>query len=335
MIESSSSWFDLVPKAELHVHLEGAIPLEALHELVRKYGGDELLPDVEALRRKMVYRDFPHFLETWSWKNGFLREYDDFRWIGEAVARSFAAQNIRYSEAFFSPSDFFGCGLETGRIAEAIRGGLARVPEVEVALVADLVRDHGPERGARTLREAHEARTLGIVGIGIGGSEHAFPPEPFAPVFEEARRLGFRTTVHAGEGAGPESVWGALRALRPDRVGHAVRAAEDPALLDHLARSGIPLEMCPLSNVRSGIVRSLAEHPIRRFLDEGATVTVNTDDPAMFGTSLATEFAELERVHGLDPAEVRGLLLRAIDASWLPGDRKERLAAEFVADPHW
>jgi adenosine deaminase len=329
------AWLDRIPKVELHVHLEGAIPLDALWMLVRKYGGDPAVPDRAALERRFAYRDFPHFLDTWVWKNRFLREYEDFSFIAEAAARDFAAQRIRYAEVFFSPPDFAGRGLRTGDLTAAVRAGLDRVPGIEIGLVADLVRDFGPAAADVTLSEAAELRGLGVVGIGLGGSEQDFPPGPFVEVFARARRLGFRTTVHAGEGAVPESVREALRRLRPDRIGHATRAAEDPALLDELAASRVPLEMCPVSNVRTGIVASLAAHPVRRYFERGLVLSVNTDDPQMFGTRLADEYRLLAEVFGFTPEDIRSLVLQAVGSSWLSEARKGEMAEEFRRDSSW
>lgn len=328
-------WFHRIPKVELHLHIEGSIPHEALWTLVQKYGGDPSVRTRGDLEARFAYRDFPHFIETWIWKNRFLREYEDFTFIAEAVARDLAGQRIRYVEAFYSPPDFARRGLRTGRLTAAIRAGLDRVSGVEVALVADLVRDFGPERAARTLAEVHEVVDMGVVGVGIGGSEQDVPPEPFAPVFEQARRLGFRTSAHAGEAAGAPSVWGAIRDLRVDRIGHGTRAEEDPALLDYLAAHRVPVEMCPLSNVRTGVVGSLAEHPVRRYVDRGLLVSVNTDDPKMFGNSLAGEYRLLCAELGFSRNEVRELIREAIVASWLPADRKERLTEDILRDPAW
>ncbi len=324
-------WAERLPKAELHVHLEGAIPDAALWQLIAQVDGPEAM-SLEELRARLVYRDFPHFIETWVWKNRYLRSYDDFTLIAEAVARSWQAQNIRYVEAFCSPADFFRHGLKAPELLAAIRAGLDRVPEVEVALVVDLIRDFGPEQGARVLEEVAEARALGVIGIGIGGSEQRYPPEPWAPVYARARALGLRTSAHAGEAAGAGSVRGALDSLQVDRVGHATRATEDPALVEELIRRRVPLEMCPLSNVRTGVVARLEEHPIADFLRRGAFVTVNTDDPAMFGNRLAEEYEGLVRCFELTPAEVRQLSLNAVDASWLPEARKAALRASFEAE---
>lgn len=321
----------LLPKVELHLHIEGAIPLPALWELVSKYGRKGV-SSVDELEERFRYRDFPHFLDTWMWKNGFLREYDDFTFIAAAVARDLADQNVRYVEAFHSPGDFAMLhGLEVARVTEAVRRGLDRESDrIEIRLIADLTRDFGPERGRAWLREIAGASEMRIVGIGIGGSEHAFPPEPYRDVYEEARSRGLRTTAHAGEAAGPDSVWGALRALEVDRIGHGTRAIEDPALVEHLAERRIPLEMCPMSNVRTGVVTRVADHPIRALFDRGLLVTVNTDDPKMFGTSLEEEYRALAEHLGFELAEIHRLAENAIDATWADEPTRTRLRRELA-----
>lgn len=331
----TATWHDRVPKVELHLHLEGAIPLDALWTLIQKYGGDPAVPDAVALQSRFVYRDFPHFIQTWVWKNRFLREYEDFAFIAEAVARDLAAQNVRYAEAFCSPPDFARHNLRAAPIIAALRAGLDRVPQISVQLVPDLVRDNGPEHGMRLLTELAELKGEGVIGIGIGGSEQAHPPEPFAPVYEEARRLGFHTSAHAGEAAGAASVWGAVRALRADRIGHGTRAVEDPALIDYLAAQCIPIECNPISNVRTGVIPSVSRHPARLFFERGIPFSVNTDDPKMFGNSLADEYRALENELGFARDEVRQVILNGIETSWLEPDAKRRLAAEFQADAHW
>ncbi len=326
-------WLECVPKVELHVHLEGAIPLEALWELLEKYGGDPEIPTPEALANRFRYRDFPHFIETWTWKNRLLRNYEDFEFLSTEVARDLARQNIRYAEVFYSPPDFLPTGLELQRLTEAIRNGLKRVPDIEIALVADLVRDSGPERAARLLPGLNEIREqLGVIGVGIGGSEHKFPPEPFAPVFRQAREMGFRTSAHAGEAAGPESIWGAIRALEVDRIGHGTRAIEDPHLVDYLAEKRIPLELCVLSNVRTAVVPDVASHPARTYYDRGIPLSINTDDPKMFGNSLAEEYLALDEQLGFSREDIRRLMGQAIETSWLPDQRKQELLAQFQSE---
>jgi adenosine deaminase len=202
---------------------------------------------------------------------------------------------------------------------------------VQVNLVADLVRNFGPEQGLRWLREIDEVKHRGVVGIGIGGSEPQFPPEPYEAVYREARERGFKTSAHAGEAAGPESVWGAVRALQVDRIGHGTRAVEDPALVALLVERRIPLEMCPISNVRTGVVPSLAAHPIRALFDAGALVTVSTDDPKMFHTSLEDEYEALATDLGFTWAEIEALNANAVAAAWCADDEKSRLALRVRA----
>jgi len=329
------TWYARVPKIELHVHLEGAIPHRALFDLIQKYGGDPSVPSMTALAERFRFKDFPQFIETWSWKNRFLREYEDFTHVAELTALDMVGQSIRYAELFFSPSLFARHGLNTQELTRAIRAGLAKVPEIDIVLVADLVRDFGPESESVTLREIDEVRNEGVVGIGIGGSEHEFPPEPFALLYGEARRMGFHTNAHAGEAAGPESVWSAIRHLHVDRIGHATRACEDPDLLDHLAEHRIPLELCPMSNVRTGIVSGVAQHPIRDYFKRGLLISVNTDDPKMFGTSLADEYRLLEQECGFTRNEIRRLILLGVESSWLSEDRKRSMIQSFREDASW
>ncbi|NQV60090.1 MAG: adenosine deaminase, partial [Alphaproteobacteria bacterium] len=178
MTDDLRAWLQALPKVELHLHLEGAIPLPALWQLMEKYGGDPGVPSQADLRQRLTYKDFPDFIAAWIWKNGFIRSYEDFSFIAEAVARDMAEQNIRYAEVFFSPTRFLDQGLEPQGLAQAIRKGLDRVPETEVWLIADLVRDHGPDQARNTLAQIREVMDCGIIGIGIGGSEHLYPPEP-------------------------------------------------------------------------------------------------------------------------------------------------------------
>ena len=245
-------------------------------------------------------------------------------------------QNILYAEMFFSPSRFSEQGLTTKGLAEAIRSGFKKVPGVEIWLIADLVRDHGPVRAEQTLEEAAEAKEFGIVGIGMGGSEHLYPPKPFTKVYEEARQMGFKTSVHAGEAAGSESVWGALLDLGVDRIGHATRAEEDASLLEHLQKEATPLELCPLSNVATGVIPSYQEHPVRRYWEQGLKLTINTDDPGMFHNHLSDEYIGLMDHFNFTPEDIQQFILNALESSWRPGtDSEKSLAKQFQAHPNW
>lgn len=329
------SWFERVPKVELHLHLEGAIPLDILWELIQKYGGDVLIPDIAALKRRFTYRSFQDFIEAWIWKNNFLREYEDFTLIAEAVAGNLLRQNIVYAEVFFTPSRFFHHGLKTQELTEAIRSGFSRIDGIKISLVTDLCRDNGSETAMAVLTEINEVKELGVIGISIGGSEYRYPPEPFEEVFEKARKLGFHTSAHAGEAAGVESIWGAIRTLKVERIGHGTRACEDDSLVYYLAEHRVPLEICPVSNVKIGVVGSIKEHPIRRYFESGLFITVNTDDPMMFGNSLASEYETLELELGFSRQETRKLILNGIRASWLSEEEKKKLTDKLHENLAW
>jgi adenosine deaminase len=322
--------FERAPKVELHLHLEGAVPLKVLWEVIAGRGDPEV-GSLEDLRARFAYRDFPHFIDTWWWMTDHLRTADDFTLIAEAVARSLAAQNIVYAETSFSPTDFERHGLTPQVMAVAIRSGLDRVPETSVVLNVDLVRDAGPQRAERTLDAVLEvADQTGIRGITIGGSEQDYPPEPFADVYRRAALGGLRLTAHAGEAAGPESVWGAIRSLGVERIGHGVRSVEDPRLVEHLVEHRIPLEICPTSNLRTGVAAGWDTHPVTRLLAEGAVVTISTDDPALFHCDLAGELRTLAERIGTPAADPETLTHAAISSSGADDGEKRELTARVT-----
>lgn len=315
-----------MPKIELHLHLEGAIPYDALWELVKKYNGTNEVKNIEELKKKFRYTDFPHFIETWIWKNRFLSEYEDFTFIAGKVAEDLITQNIIYAEVFYSPPDFHHKKLNAQKITEAVAKGLKPFGEkVKVNLVADMVRDFGAERAMKTLSEINEVKELGVIGIGIGGSEHQFPPGIFKNVFAKARELGFKTSAHAGEAAGPESIWGALKELKVDRIGHGTRAIEDEKLVDYLIENKIPVELCPLSNVRTGAAESFEKHPLKQYYDQGMIVFLNTDDPKMFNNTLAEEYYYFIGKMGYTMDDVKVLMNNAIDSAWCSDEEKKQL----------
>lgn len=324
--------FDLAPKVELHLHLEGAIPLDTLWQLITEWGGDPAVPDPAALRRRFEYTDFADFIDTWSWVIGYLRTYEDFTLLAESVAAGLLQQRIVYAEASFSPTDFAASGLTPQGLATAIRAGIDRVPEANIVLNCDLVRDTGPERAARTLDAILEvAGPAGIRGITIGGSEHRFPARLFAAVYETAAEAGLHLTAHAGEAAGPESIRSALDDLGVARIGHGVRAVEDDELLNRLVEEQIPLEVCPTSNVATGIA-AWETHPMWTLLDRGANVTISTDDPTYFHISLAEEFRRIAARLGGD-GRMHDLTRRAVAASWLMPTEQEKLTSRI--DSWW
>ncbi|MEX1004628.1 MAG: adenosine deaminase [Acidimicrobiia bacterium] len=317
-----------MPKVELHLHLEGAIPLDAMWELVSRHGGDPEIRGPEALAKRFEFTDFAHFISVWEWKLRFHDTLDDYAFLAAAVAADLRRQGHSYVEAFVSPTD---SPLDPAEMLRAVRSGLEEVDGIEIALIPDLVRDTGPELAMRTLDAViGVAEEAGVIGITIGGSEQHHPPEQFAPVYRRAREAGLRLTAHAGEAAGPESVRRAIEDLGVDRIGHGVRAVEDWALLRELVDRQIPLEVCPTSNVRTKVAPSLPDHPIRTLIDEGAFVTLNTDDPAMFGCTLAGEYAAVQSL-GYDDETMRLLSENAIDASWASPSRKRQLHVDLAS----
>jgi len=309
---------DKMPKIELHIHLEGAIPLEALWMLIEKYRDENTdVNSLEELKRKFKYIDFVHFLKMWRWKNKYLRQYEDFTFIANKVAEDLFNQNIFYAEVFYSSGDFEQHGLKVQKITESIRKGFDEYSaKITINLVADLVRDFGPQKGRLWLHEIKEVKELGVIGIGIGGSEHEYPPEVYESVYDVARKYGFYTSAHAGEGAGSQSVWGAIKSLKVNRIGHGTRAIEDLELINYLKESRLPIELCPSSNVRTGVVKELKRHPIRKYMEEGLIVSVNTDDPKMFHTSLKHEYLSLIDTFGFNLKDIKVLCENAIYSAW-------------------
>lgn len=323
------------PKVELHVHLEGAIHPETALELARRNGVRLPFDDAESLRRWFRFESFDKFIEVYLAVTGCLRTAADYELIVVEFARDAMRQNLRHAEVTFSPAThayFFGVAPET--FLEGLRVGRARAARefgLDILWVFDIVRNSPePARDAEfTLETLRAARGDGAVALGLGGKEPGFPCEPFEPWFRRALEDGFRSVPHAGELCGPESVRAAVERLGAHRIGHGVRAADDPALLGELARRGVHLEVCPTSNVRLGVARSLEEHPLPRILAAGVPVSVNSDDPALFNVSLTEELEHLEEAMGLPPGTRERLTLAALDASFLPPERKAALRAEF------
>ncbi len=325
-----------IPKVELHIHLEGAIPYDALFELINKYGGDPTVPDISSLKKRFVYKDFTQFIETWFWKNSFLREYEDFTFISELVARDLQKQNIRYAEMFFSPSTFAkNASLNVQEITSAVRTGFSKVPGISISLIADLVRDYGPKYEMGTLSKLSEVKEYGVIGIGIGGSEHEYPAIIFEDLYKKAHEMGFFTTAHAGEAPGVQSIKDAVFKLHVDRIGHGTKAYDDPEFMNYLAERSIPIELCPLSNVRTGVIKSLKDHPIRKYYNSGLLISVNTDDPKMFGNSLEKEYISLEKELNFSKKEIGNIITMGIESSWLSAEEKKKMKNSFQEDINW
>jgi adenosine deaminase len=246
----------------------------------------------EALFR---FEGFEGFLSSFLFSGYFIRDIEDFRGLLAAVRAKLAADGIAYAEVTVSIPEYLIHGIPLEAMVEALSEEAAKEPP-RLRWIVDLVRNLGGESAERLLGLLLARRPEGWVGITLGGSEHLFPPAPFAHVYARAREAGLKLTVHAGEAAGPESVWDALRLLRVDRIGHGVRAIEDPRLVKELADRQVPLEVCLTGNVRTGVYAGYEQHPLARLVDAGVAVTLNTDDPTFFGTTLAREYEHAARL---------------------------------------
>ena len=287
-----------LPKAELHLHLEGSVDAETLHEL------DPATP-LEELRALYHYPDFNTFLKTFGAVVTRLARPEDYALVTRRLLERLAAQNVRYAEIIIAAGVVLWKKQEFGPVFDAIHDA-ARGSPVEVRWILDAVRQFGVEPAWEVASLAAARQDRGVVAIGIGGSEERGPAEWFTEVFAFAKAAGLHLTAHAGESGGPESVWAALR-LGAERIGHGIAAVRDPNLLRHLRDRDIPLEICITSNLVTGVVTHLEDHPIRDLYDAGVPIVLNTDDPAMFGCTLKDEYGLAARAFGFSEAELRGI----------------------------
>jgi len=324
-----------MPKVELHVHLEGSIAPATLLTLAQRNGVALPADDAAGLREFYRFTDFDHFIQVYIAISKCLQTLDDFALIAYEFGVEMARQRIRYAEVTFTPhTSVANTGLPFREILGALNEGRRRAGEefgVQFQWVLDIVRDD-PDSRFQVAEWASSAIDQGVVGFGLGGTEKGHPPEWFADAYDVAREAGLHSVPHAGEVAGPESVWGAIRALGAERLGHGVRSVEDPALVEYLMEHQVPLEVCPTSNLCLGVYSSYGEHPIRWLWDRGIYVTVNSDDPPMFNTNLVGEYQALAEHLGFDDADLARLSLNAIEASFLPAETKAELAMTFQSE---
>ena len=336
---SLETYLRAAPKAELHVHLEGAIAPRTLLELARRNHVDLPAQDEDGLHEWFRFRDFEHFVDIYVAITRCLRTADVYELIAYEFGAEMARQHTRYAEVTFTPSTHQLLGVPLETYFDGLRRGRARARAdfgVELRWVFDLVRNLADpaRRGAAadyTTSVAIECRDEGVVALGLGGLERGHPVEPFVPYFDRARAAGLHSAPHAGETAGAESVWAAIRVLGAERIGHGVRAIEDPALVTYLVERQLPLEVNPWSNLRLGIFGDLAAHPLRRLLDAGVALTVNSDDPALFNADLNDNLALLLDPLGCDVRTLDALLLNGVRHSFLPPDEREALATTVAA----
>jgi len=321
-----------IPKAELHVHLEGTIRPSTLLILARRNEISLPADDEAGLQRLYHFSDFDHFIQTYMMITGCLHTPDDYRLIAYEFGEDCARQNVRYAEVTFTiETNMQKSGLPWQVILEGLNAGReqARVEfGVEMRWIFDIVRDL-PETQEKVLEIALVARPQGCIAIGLGGTEAGFPPQLFVKTFERAWGAGLPRVPHAGELSGPESVWAALDQLHANRLEHGIRSIEDPSLVTVLSKRQIGLDICPTSNVRLGIYPDYASHPLRRLWEAGVLVTLGSDDPPLFDTDLNREYQVLIDHFGFLLEDLTHISLNGIHASLLPEAEKIRLESEF------
>ncbi len=325
-----------LPKVELHVHLVGSASAETVLELARRHPGSSVPRSLEALRQFYVFRDFPHFAAVYRAVSDLVTEQEDIESLVRGVARDMAAQNVRYAEIQVSPWYFtHGSGIPRAAVTEAIDAGArAALADhgVRIGWIIEFPGDRADRAARATLDHALSAPPAGLVGFGVGGIEQGRVPhtEIIRDAFRAAVAAGLHSIPHAGEMTGPETVWEALNALGAERIGHGINALLDPVLVAYLRERQVPVDVSPTSNVCTRQVASLREHPLPRMLAEGLLVTLNSDDPPMFGTTLSNEYLVAASVLGLSRAQLAELAANAVRASFLDADAKKPLLAEIA-----
>lgn len=325
-----SSFLRLLPKAELHLHLEGSVEPATLLELRARRGEKATLTEIDSLYR---YDDFSGFLLSFKNITEHLRTAEDYELITYRLMQRLKEENVLHAEvnvsvgvSLWRKQDFSAIfeGLDCGRL----RG--ERDFGISLLWLFDSVRQFGPEAAQQVFELAVRYSDRGVVGVGIGGDELKGPPELFRDCYAWAADHGMRLTVHAGENGPPESVWGALN-LRAERIGHCLTAFHDPDLVEELAQRQIPIEICLTSNLRTGLCPNLSDHPAKTYFDQGVMITLNSDDPAMFGTSLAREYQIAQQTFGFTDEHLRELARNSFEASFLPAEKKLQFLNLFDA----
>jgi adenosine deaminase len=319
-----------MPKAEIHVHLEGATSAETYFEIARRNGITLPKQNLPQWQQFFAFRDFDAFIEVYVTSTRLLRRADDYTIMLQRFAEQQAALNVRYTETFVSCS-LLPQGVSHTELLDALQAGCAsaqRDHNVRIALIADISREL-PESRHKVVDLALEGYKRGVfLGLGLGGPEIGFPAELFADAYQRAREAGLHVVAHAGETGGAQSVRGTLDCLHAERIGHGVQSLLDGDVVEQLRREGTPLEICPQSNYRLGVVAADQPHPIRRLFDAGVHCSVNSDDPAMFDTDINREYLVLSE-QGFSWDELWALNRATLDATFLSDAEKREMKAAW------
>ena len=321
-----------LPKAELHVHHVGSARPETVAALAARHPDAGVPQDLAALKDFFTFTDFAHFIDVYLATVALLRTPEDIHLLTREVIEGLAAQRVRYAELTMTPFTSVRMGIPIEAYTEAIedaRVAAERDTGTVVRWIYDIPGEAGLESADATIGYAVEHGPGALVGFGLGGPEIGVPRAQFKPHFDRARAAGLHSVPHSGESTGPESVWSAIRDLGAERIGHGIAAIRDPRLVEYLAEHRIPLEISPTSNLATRVVERIEDHPIRALRDAGVVVTVNSDDPPMFGTTLNREYAIAADLLDLDEGGLRELATTALDVSFAPDDVKARIRREI------
>jgi adenosine deaminase len=330
-----TSWLQALPKVELHVHLEGSLRPETVFRLAARNGVDVRAESAEELAKRYDFDGFDDFGELFFAGLSVLRTAEDFADAVVALAAELAAQNVDYAEVTTSPVNHYRRGVRLEEYRQGLNEGRRRAKQeldLELNWVCDISRESEDPTSEFTIDYLLGPQAPdGVVGLGLGGVERGYPPELFASSFERARANGLASLPHAGETVGPESIWGAVRVLRAARIGHGIRCVDDPALVDYLGTHRIPLDLAVTSNASLKLVDGPAQHPLPALLDAGLVVTLNTDDPAYFQTTLTEELELAHRIYGLSREDLAGLQKTALSVSYADAATKSRIRSALSA----
>jgi len=324
-----------LPKAELHVHHVGSASPRTVAELAARHEGSSPVPaDPDLLADYFTFTDFAHFIEVYLSVVDLIRTPEDIWTLTYEVARDLAGQSVRYAEVTLTPYSSVTRGIPAEAFCEAVEDARTRARDdhnIELVWCFDIPGEAGLASADVTLDVALTQQPAGLVSFGLGGPEIGVPRPQFQPYFDRARAAGLHSVPHAGESTGPQTIWDAITHLGAERIGHGIAAARDPELMAYLREHHIPLEVCPTSNLRTQVVRSYEEHPLPMLVANGVPVSINSDDPPMFSTTLNREYEIAADLLGLDAAGVADLAKNAAEHSFLTDAGKAALNAEIEA----
>ncbi len=336
MTSDTKNLITKMPKVELHVHLEGSTKPETLLKLAKKHNISLPADDIKGLRKWFVFDGFDHFIKVYFGIVNCLKTADDIRTITDEFLKNQAQQNIQYTEVTFTPhNQFMVNGLSFNEQMDAIQKAKEQAKvdyNIDMGIIMDINRMITPKEGMLVCDWALERFGKGVIALGFGGPEVDNPPKKFAKCFEKAKKAGMPCILHAGETVGPKSIWEAIEVANTRRIGHGVRAIEDNKLMDYLKKKQIPLEVCMTSNLCLKVYPSIKEHSITKLMEKGLYVTINSDDPPLFNTTLTNEFIIGHKNFGWERAQLKKFVMKALKASLLKEDKKSKLKKRFETE---